>query len=75
MAGRRRVKVWDRNEVSAGVKEPKTSERCSKVKLSGSAGIVVVSVKVFKRKASVNLRDLRCLQVLVKLHRDIKSMG
>lgn len=75
MAGRMRVNVWDRKELSAGVKEPMTSERCCKVKLSGMAGIAVVSVEVFERKASVNLRHLSCLQVLIKLHRDIKSMG
>lgn len=75
MVGRMRGRVWDMNELSAGVKEPKTSERCCKVKFSAIEGISVVSVEVFKRKASVNLRHFRSLHVLIKLHRDIKSMG
>ena len=68
-------KSWDKKKLSDGVKEPKTRERCSNWRLSGMSVNVVVSVEVFKRKASMNFRDLRCLQVLIKVHKDIKSMG
>ena len=73
--GRRMGKRWDKKELSDGVKgPPKTRERCSKARLSGMTCIGLVSVEVFKRKASMNLRDVSCLQVLIKVHKDIKSI-
>ena len=73
--GRRMGKRWDKKELSAGVKgPPKTRERWSKGRLSGMNGIGLVSVEVFKRKASMNLSDLRRLQVHIKVHKDIKSI-
>jgi hypothetical protein len=73
--GRRAGKRRDKKELSDGVKgPPKTRERCCKGRLPGMSCIGLVSVEVFNRKASMNLSDLRRLQVHIKVHKDIKSI-